>query len=62
MTDRLTTYLDPNAPPKPDIDWADVEARLAALRDLVPEARAALGLVGPVMDNMAHSAPRDRNR
>lgn len=44
---HLATYLDPDAPPKPDIDWADAEERLAALRTLVGDARAALALIDP---------------
>jgi transposase len=45
LPDRLATYLDPAAPAKPDIDWADAQARVAALQVLVSDARAALALV-----------------
>lgn len=51
LTERLAMYLDPEAPAKPNIDWADAEARLAALRDLVTDARAALAFVGRDTDN-----------
>jgi transposase len=51
LAERLAAYLDPEAPAKPDVDWADAEARLAALRTLVTDARAALALVGPDTDN-----------
>ena len=47
LPERLAAYLDPDAPPKPDIDWADAAERLAALRDLVVDARAALALFEP---------------
>ena len=47
MPDRLAAYLDPQAPAKPDLDWADPEAQRAYLRELVADARAALALVDP---------------
>ena len=50
---RLAAYLDPDAPAKPDIDWADAAARLSYLRDLVADARAALALGGQASDNAA---------
>jgi transposase len=51
LTERLAAYLDPEAPAKPDIDWADASARTALLRDLVADARAALALADPATDN-----------
>ena len=53
VPERLAAYLDPAAPPKPDIDWADAEERLAALRTLVVDARTALALADPCRDDAA---------
>jgi transposase len=53
LTERLAAYLDPEAPAKPDIDWADAMERLAALRTLVADARAALTLAAPGRDDAA---------
>jgi transposase len=50
---RLAAYLDPDAPAKPDIDWAEPAARLAYLRDLVADARAALTVGADALDNAA---------
>ena len=53
LPDRLAAYLDPEAPAKPDIDWAEAQARVAALQALVSDARAALTLVDPAAaDNL----------
>lgn len=51
LSDRVAAYLDPNAPAKPDIDWADAQERVAALRTLVADARAALALADPATDD-----------
>ena len=45
LPERLTAYLDPAAPEKPDLDWADPAARATYLGELVADARAALALV-----------------
>ncbi len=45
LPERLAAYLDPAAPEKPDLDWADPAACAAALGELVADARAALALV-----------------
>jgi hypothetical protein len=57
LADRLAAYLDLDASAKPDIDWADADARLGALRNLVGDARAALALVDPATsDALAREA------
>lgn len=53
LTSRLAAYLDPAAPAKPDIDWADPAVRLAALRDLVADVREGLALAAPATDQPA---------
>src|ERR687898_2997918 len=44
LSDRLWWYIDPEAPEKPEIDWAEAEARAAHLKDIVRDAREALSL------------------
>jgi transposase len=57
LPERLAAYLDPAAPEKPDLDWADPAARAAALRDLVADARAALAVADPhIAGGAAHEA------
>jgi transposase len=47
LGERLSWYLDPGAPEKPqNIDWGDAEARAAHLKEIVEDARAALSLEG----------------
>ena len=53
LTPRVAAYLDPAAPAKPDIDWADAAVRLAALRELVADVREGLALVAPATDQPA---------
>jgi transposase len=46
LGDRLSWYLDPQAPEKPQsIDWSDAEARAEHLKEVVADARSALSLV-----------------
>jgi transposase len=47
VSERLARSLDPEAPNKPDLDWADPAARVGYLQELATDARAALGLVDP---------------
>ncbi len=49
---RLSWYLDPKAPEKPEIDWSDAEERAAHLREIVSDAREALSLM-----EGAHASP-----
>jgi transposase len=44
LSDRLWWYIDPEAPEKPEIDWAEAQARAAHLKDIVGDAREALSL------------------
>ncbi len=44
LPERLAAYLDPDAPNKPDLDWADPATRAAYLGEVVADARAALAL------------------
>jgi transposase len=45
LGERLSWYLDPNAPEKPQsIDWSDAKARAAHLKEVVEDAREALSL------------------
>jgi len=44
LPDRLWWYIDPSLPEKPQIDWADAEARAAHLKDVVRDAREVLSL------------------
>jgi transposase len=45
LGERLSWYLDPDAPEKPQsIDWSEAEARAAHLKEIVADARAALSL------------------
>jgi transposase len=45
LGERLSWYLDPAAPEKPELDWSDPAERAAHLRRLVEDARATLALV-----------------
>jgi hypothetical protein len=44
LSDRLGWYLDLQAPEKLEIDWSDAEARADHLKEIVEDAREALGL------------------
>jgi transposase len=44
LGERLSWYLNPDAPEKPEIDWSDAEARAAHLKEIVGDAREALSL------------------
>jgi transposase len=44
LGERLSWYLDPDAPEKPEIDWSDAEARAAHLKEIVGDAREVLSL------------------
>jgi transposase len=44
LSDRLWWYIDPEAPEKPEIEWAEAQARAAHLKDIVGDAREALSL------------------
>jgi hypothetical protein len=55
---RLAAYLDPDAPAKPDIAWADAAARLSYLRDLA--GRASVGQRGSA--GSGSPAGQDRGR
>lgn len=44
LSDRLWWYIDPQAPEKPEIDWAEAEARAAHLGEIVRDARETLSL------------------
>jgi len=45
LPERLAWYVDPTQPEKPDLDWADAEARAEHLREIVADARATLARV-----------------
>jgi transposase len=44
LGERLSWYLDPDVPEKPQIDWSDAQARAAYLKEIVGDAREALSL------------------
>jgi transposase len=44
LGERLSWYLDPDVPEKPEIDWSDIKARAAHLKEVVGDAREALSL------------------
>lgn len=45
LPERLWWYLDPETPEKPDIDWAEPEARAAHLEGIIEDVGQALSLV-----------------
>ena len=46
LGERLSWYLDPDAPEKPQsIDWSDAKARATHLKEIVEDARQTLSLV-----------------
>jgi len=54
LGERLSWYLEPDAPEKPQsIDWSDAEARAAHLKEIVEDARAALSLGEPALTTPA---------
>ena len=42
LGERLSWYLDPDAPERPQIDWSDPEERVTHLKEIVEDAREAL--------------------
>jgi transposase len=53
LGERLSWYLDPDAPEKPELDWSDAEARAAHHKEIVEDARAALSLGEPALTTPA---------
>ena len=59
LGERLSSYLNPDAPEKPEIQWSDPEARAAHLKEIVGDAREALSLaernsgIGPAANEAA---------
>jgi transposase len=53
LGERLSWYLDPDAPKKPELDWSDAEARAAHHKEIVEDARAALSLGEPALTTPA---------
>lgn len=45
LSERLWWYLDPQSPEKPDIDWAEPDARAAHLKEILEDVKNALSLV-----------------
>jgi transposase len=59
LGERLSWYLDPDAPEKPqNIDWGDAEARATHLKEIVEDARAALSLEGNATTPPRRRLPR----
>jgi transposase len=53
LAERLWSYVDPDAPEKPDIDWSDQQARAAHLVEIVSDAREALSLAQSASESPA---------